>query len=237
MSEKLQPGTYLTLGFAVCTMMLVTGCMIAYTGVTMLHRHFDLFDEQTEAAVYVATAAWSFDAMQLAAAHHRETGDAKFLEQIEKRSTEAMECLDEAAMLSRTVRNKELTHKLVEEIRQCLELHREERKSDDERLRAESHARAQQVSDLFLELLERQEEIRRELAAETDAIAARLVTMIVVNGVIGVILCIFTGFFVARKLQPKPTEFDPYSPTGENPNRDLSLVADKLQEIVNLLRK
>ncbi|MDR3108350.1 MAG: hypothetical protein LBU65_01505 [Planctomycetaceae bacterium] len=67
--------------------------------------------------------------------------------------------------------------------------------------------------------------------------------LIFATSVISIIFCVAVGFVIATKIikTAKPSDFDPYSPAPPLPEpgtqKDLRPVADKLQEIVDMLRQ
>lgn len=65
--------------------------------------------------------------------------------------------------------------------------------------------------------------------------------LIVVSGLLAVVVCILAGFFavVRSNRSDETSRNDPFSHgmPGESPNADMKQVADKLQDVVNLLRK
>lgn len=114
------------------------------------------------------------------------------------------------------------------------------------KLQMEAERVGAEMDKIAMETVQMTDEIEHALAEhlertsdEIDHVARRLIFIVVVCGIVGVCLCVFTCFFVARKLRPKTSDigFDPYSPTVESSRRDLSVVADKLQEVVDLLRR
>ena len=378
MNEKLQSGTYLISGFALCTIMLCTMVTIAYWGIMMQRQLFDHYEMQTKATVNFLAAAQSFGAMQQTAMQLRETDEEEYLKVLEERFMKTVESLEEVRRYfydPENIKRTEMFRNHAEEFRQLNEMRHEISKRrlilsknlaeaygtlekhaneamaaldkieeaegkdvDGKRFlpadAVQRHKDLQTVSESIqrlefvrnrltngrrpeenrafrdefehqaVQLRERIEKVRKEAVtqkiasildvmrhsldeyhvdveesaklqmeaervdAETDKIAMetdqmtdeiehalaehlertsdeidvvgrRLVLIVVVCGIIGVILCLFTCFFVARKLRPKTADagFDPYSPTVESSRRDLSVVADKLQEVVDLLRR
>lgn len=108
---------------------------------------------------------------------------------------------------------------------------------------------AEEIHNVVKMIDETSQEIRKNLYDRQSSIdevfhvlQARLVSILIISSVVAVIACCFISFVVARKIDPvsQNAASDPYGTTFSSSNSsspDLKVVADKLQEVVDLLRR
>ncbi len=107
-----------------------------------------------------------------------------------------------------------------------------------DRIEAEKDQIVDETTKLFEEITMGLVERNRDVSEMTDMTNRRLTIILLITSTVSAVFCLIMGVFVATRTG-RPTSrsdtYDAYAPTDVP--RDLTVVADKLQEVVDLLRR
>jgi len=263
MQHKSSQATAVSAGFVLCLFLICVVSGTAYYALEMCERERHYTQQISENQVLCGQTFRQFDAAQIAALHFRETNDPEFVKAINQLLNEAMECLETMYTQSISAENRARGMMLMDlfmAFRQvcehdadiCKQIELIKKKEEPERekeltamydaqrqIRAKQDEIAAEVNKSGMELREVLEKILHEITFEADAASAQLRTILVTTSILSVILGLVICFVVVSLVRrdPAPVETDYGTIEGSEPTGDLRLVADRLQEVVNLLRK
>jgi len=263
MQKKSSQSTAVNAGFILCLFLICTVSAVAYYALHMCEQRCR-FTRQISANQFLSEQTLrQFGAAQIAALHFRETNDPEFMkmmQQLFKEVDACMEAMNERFHSEVNLKRAKELMKLYDEFRQTcheeaaiseqIELVKKKEEPEQEKelavlynnqrqIRTEQDKIAAEVNKCGMELRVMLEKYRRESTYETERTFALSRTMLLTTSILAVILGLVVGFVVASIVRRDPahvdTDYDAVS--GPEPSGDLRLVADRLQEVVNLLRK
>ena len=198
-----------------------------------------------------------FDEAQIAVLRLRETNERRFVDTVHLHLREAAECMHEVQMqilfdtdfrIRNLIDMSQVFAKLCEEdfaiseqLKQTTELTDEWRKLQDVRqnLRAEHDEIAEEIKKTGEELWMLQNDVYEQSQREAAMLFNYTMTLLFFSTFVAIVVGIGTCFVVVRMIgrESLPPRSDDFLYSDSEPSADMRVVADRLQEVVNLLRK
>ena len=256
MRNKPSSITPILIGFGICLLLILPLSTIAWYAIENNQSLINHFAETCDAHVLTEQSLRHFNTMELALLRFRETKDLAFDKQIREHFRGAVESMRKVRSQNVINENREQSDFQLELYGQFMQLHEKDvhisqqldRMEPDgqetatllalqREIRDEQDILATETKDLGNVMLERSLQLQMEFAKETEMFSLQTRRVVSVFTVIAMFFVFgVCTMFAMKSNRPSPlrntNEFSSPSSPG-----DLQIVADKLQEVVDLLRK
>ena len=256
MQDKSSRTKPVIVGFSLCLLLICAVAFAAHFSIQATRLEFARSSDEVAALMQTASAMRQFDEAQIAALRFRETNEKRFVETVHLHIHEAEECMNEVQWNTYIDTNLRIISDLFDQFQIFAVLFKEDfavseqikqmtESTDDwkilqeerQNLRAEQDKIAEEIKKMGEELWMFQNDFYEQSQQEAAMLFNYTMVLLLISTFVAIVVGIGTCFVVVRMIGRESLPLSSYDFSYSEPSADLRVVADRLQEVVNLLRK
>jgi len=256
MQDKSSRTKPVIIGFSLCLLLICAVAFAAHFSIHAMRLEFARSSDEVGTLIQTPRILRQFDEAQIAALRFRETNEIKFADTVHLHLREAEECMNEVQRHTYIDTNRRIVRVLFDQFQIFAELFRGDfaiselikqmtESTDDwkilqeerQNLRAEQDKIAEEIKKMGEELWMFQNDFYEQSQQEAAMLFNYTMVLLLISTFVAIVVGIGTCFVVVRMIGRESLPLSSYDFSYSEPSADLRVVADRLQEVVNLLRK